>query len=850
MESFSVWVRRLRTHKGLTQDLLAEQVGCATATIRKIEAGERRPSFQMTARLADILGVPEDQRAAFMELARSSASTSVAPEQPEQRPAEKPRPSTLPSYFTPFLGREREVQELRQWLMSDTHRLITLLGVGGVGKTRLAIEVAHELSGFRDGIIFVPLATLTHPDGLLSTIATALDFHFSGTLKPEAQLLSFLADKNLLLILDTVEHLLTPNPGLVDLLVQIIQQAAGIKLLLTSRERIKLQAEWVMEVQGLSVDVSHRPGQIAQSPAAQLFFAHAKRIRHNYVPVAADAATVAEICQFIDGLPLGLELAAAWIAILSPQEISEELQRTLSHEPIAPQDFPERHHSLAAVFRHSWQLLTNPERQTLQALAVFRGKFSRAAAVVVADASLSILLNLVDKSLLRRLQDGSYELHPLIRQYALEQLQRYPDKLALICQRHCEYYCSLLQHPEQLLTENSSQTALGVLVQHIDNLRAAWDYAIRSTKQEAILAMVRGLVLIYDQQAWLQEGHIFFEQAAISVQRAGLQQDAALGVLIGYQGYFTFFNNPAYAASLIEQGMRLLVAAGEQAEQAFLLVQLGHVAHAQAQFALSAEHMTRAYQLAQACGDHLSQVGAVCGLAILDIYHARLIEAEQKLRACITNQSIQAYVRWEATAYSWLSATLRQQGHTAQAEEYARKAMHISSTSHHTPGIARALYELGILAFVRGDSDSAQYLLNESCAAFQSIGRPWMYGRSRAALIGIQIQQGQREQARQGCGELLTLIAGGALVLLAEATLSVARLLQVEQRQHEALALLDAFEEQAGEYDTIARLIQLREALVHELPPESSNIRGQAMRAEQLIELLNQLLVYSDVRTH
>lgn len=840
--SFGVWVRRIRMTRGLTQDALAEQVGCATATIRKIETGERRPSFQMAARLAQILDLPAESRLEFMELARFSAAEQNSPDSDSLPASDTPKSSSLPSYFTPFLGRDREVIDLRQRLQSRDYRLVTLLGVGGVGKTRLAVEVAREMTEFRDGITFVSLATLSDPDDVTSTIATALGFHFSGPVSPVNQLVQFLSDKHVLLILDTVEHLLEPGGLLIDLIVQALQLAPQVKLLITSRERLKLQAEWVVEVAGLTVGPARMDGRMPTSPAIQLFFEHARRVRHDYVPSASDGSAVAEICQLVGGLPLGLELAASWIRILSPQEISQELSTNFHISPIAPQDFPERHHSLAAVFHQSWQLLTKVERQTLQRLAVFRGGFSREAAEAVAGASLALLVSLVDKSLLRRLPNAQYELHQLIRQFALEQLQQSSAELQDAYRLHSTYYRSLLQRTVNPQTTEPNNASLVLLIQNIGNLRAAWNYAVSHADQETILAIARGLVLIYDQQAWLHDGVLLFERARASLQTAGIHTGAALGVVTGYQGYFEFFIRPGRAESLIEQGIGLLADAGEVAERAFLLVQLGNVAHAQARFELSYQRQMMAYELAETSGDKLTYMAASSGLAILDIYAGKLAQAEQRLRTCILERSHTTNTRWIASALNWLSAALRYQGQYEQAERYAREGMQISSAAHHIPGIARAFYELGMLACEHAELDLAEYLLHESCAAFQSIGRPWMYGRSRAALISLQLQQEQRGDARQGCRELLELVSSGALVLLAEATLSVAVCLQAEQRTQEARALLDAFGQQSGEYATLIRLAQLKDSLTTDRPASALQAADKPLSAQQLVNQMQQLL--------
>ncbi len=258
--SFGSWVREARSALDLTQEALAERTGCAVQTIRKIEAGERRPSQQMARRLAQALALPPEEQPPFLKAAR--ADVVQPPVAPAVRLPEPPRlTAALAGVHTQFIGRQAELAEVRRLLAHPSYRLLTLVGPGGIGKTRLALEAVKACRPFADGVAFVPLAPISTAGLLAPTIADAIGFTFSGTEAPAVQLLRHLQSKELLLILDNLEHLLgdgsdgihTPPDGTdsaAHLLVQILGEAPHVKLLVTSRERVSLRGEWAVQMGG------------------------------------------------------------------------------------------------------------------------------------------------------------------------------------------------------------------------------------------------------------------------------------------------------------------------------------------------------------------------------------------------------------------------------------------------------------------------------------------------------------------------------------------------------------------------------------------------------------------------
>jgi predicted ATPase/DNA-binding XRE family transcriptional regulator len=842
--SFGRWVKRSRLAMGLTQDVLAERVGCATQSIRKIEGGQRRPSHQMVLRLAQVLELSPDERTAFMQAAREPDENP-----PRSTPAEVQRPAArvlnLPTYLTPFIGRQQEQADLARLLGTPNCRLITLLGPGGIGKTRLAVEVAGQCDELSDGVVFVPLAPISEPEAIVPAIAAALAFTFSGATDLASQLLTYLRDKQLLLVLDNMEHLLGAGGITVELLGQILAQAPRVKLLTTSRERLKLQPEWVVEIEGLPVPPADRPYVLADYPAFTLFLEHAQRVQHGFHLSADDAQAVAEICRLVGGMPLGLELAAAWVRVLSPQEIGQEIAHGLDASLVSPRDLPERHHSLQAVFDQSWHLLSEAERRVLRKLAVFRGGCSREAAAEVAGASLAVLATLVDKSLARRMAAGGvtrYTLHELVLQYAAERLAEDPDDHQATEARHAAYYADLLQRSLGAQTGEPSPTAWAILTRDIDNLRAAWTRAATTGAAETMLAMAPGLMTFYDYRGWLLDGATLFGRAADTLQAAGQAFDAARGLCLGVQGYFLHrMGRLADGVPLLQQGVAITQAAGRSDLSAKLLIYLGTVELFCARFLSSQQQFAQSAQLAEQAGDHATRLWALYFQGAIAIYTGDTAAAEGYLTICIDSWRSQGYGRGIASSLLSLGEIARLRGDLTAAEQRVREALQITSRMHDEPAFARCLRELGIVALAQGKLDEARYLLIESRESLGRLGDQWAYGRSQYALIRLNIQCGDYGVAWQGCAGLLRSALSGDVLRLVDVAYCIALLLVAEGSEQDALTVLIALDGTPGEYATLRPAAHLRADLEDRLVPAQRAAAVEQARGKQFLPWLEEL---------
>ncbi len=485
----------------------------------------------------------------------------------------------LPPQLTPFFGREKETVSLVKRLRNPNYRLVTLVGEGGVGKTRLSLAAAQRaMPRFSNGAWFVPLAGVTSEDGepqqslenkIATAIASSVGFSFGGRETPREQVLAHLRQKDLLLLLDNFEQLMAG----VDFVSEILQQAPGVTLLVTSRERFNLQAEYAMRVEGLPVpDCSPSPGDpyacLEECPSVQLFAERADRTLDGFDLQVENLPRVIETCRLLEGHPLGIELAAAWVEQLALGEIIENIQTNLDFLETRMRDMPDRHRSIRAVFLGSWGLLTSTEQASLACFSVFRGGFTLNAVVAVigemlleliieessgsdefegtlqiADHCLRIIEKLIDKSLLRPTESGRYEFHELLRQFAAEKLDEKPEQAAQVQARYGQFYADFLAQRKEKLKGFEQADAVQEIQSEMDNISVAWTWSAVQGLVGNIEVALDSLFIFYMINSRFQEGGAAFGDAIAHLKKSTTWEDEDLnsrlvGRLLARQGAF------------------------------------------------------------------------------------------------------------------------------------------------------------------------------------------------------------------------------------------------------------------------------------------------------------------------
>lgn len=406
---------------------------------------------------------------------------------------------------TSFVGREAELAELTKLLSREGIRLLTIAGPGGVGKTRLALQLARRLQErFPDGVHFVPLEAVTNPELIPGAIATRLDLSLHDGGDRVAQLARFIGEKRVLLVLDNFEHLLDGAAVASELL----RACSNLAFLVTSRERLNLAEEAVFPLEGLISALRHDAPR-SEEPyrdAVELFAQRAKSADLRFSLTPEVLAEVIRICELVGGSPLGIELAAVWVKSMPPAEIAWEVERNLDFLESPLQNVRERQRSLRTVFEYSWGLLTPREREFLGALSVFRGGFRREAATVVTGASIPVLAALVDKSFLRVLPSGRYDRHPLVLQYSSERLAEHPEKEWQTRERHGRFFLELVEAGEPKFRTAEDRAWLEQLDEEQDNIRAALQWMRDAEEIEAILRLGAALWWFWRTRGLVQEG--------------------------------------------------------------------------------------------------------------------------------------------------------------------------------------------------------------------------------------------------------------------------------------------------------------------------------------------------------
>lgn len=633
--------------------------------------------------------------------------------------------SSLPAQLTTLVGREEELAQIHA-LLGGSARLVTVIGAGGAGKTRLALAAAWTLRhAFPDGAWWAALVGLepAHDPALQRTtlagaLAAAAGIAPGRRDSSLAELAGALRPRQALLVLDNCEHL----PELAPVAQALLTAAPGLRVLATSRAPLALTGETLLRLDGLPVPADDS-ADLARAPGVQLFLERAARHAPAWALDASELAGVARLCRLLGGLPLGIELAARWAGHYTPDEIVAAVQHDLDFLADRAGDRPDRHRSLRAVFQYTWRLLEAETRAGLARLAVFRGSFDRAAARGGAGIDVATLAALVDASLLRQAESGRYELHALLRQFAAERLEASGEAEEARA-RHAAYYLALAEQAAPELSGPGQAGALERLDRALDNLRAALGWVAEAGQIALGLRLAGALERFWFTRGYLDEGREWLARFLAAPRAAEVapavraQAYAAAGLLANTQG------DHGEAVRLLELGLGCYEEAGDLLGAVRALTTLGGVAYDQGDLGEAVGRWTQSLAQARAMSDPGEVVRALGNLGEAYYHLGELARAEALHVEALALARELGRANLVAFQLGDLGNVARRKGELAQAKALHREALELKRGLGARRQIAISLEDLACVAAAEGDGRRAARLLGAAAQIRAEIGTP------------------------------------------------------------------------------------------------------------------------------
>jgi len=632
----------------------------------------------------------------------------------------------LPVQTTPFFGREKELDRLSERLRDPAERLLTIVAVGGMGKTRLALEAAEGVADdFEDGAWFVPLAgtgTLLEVGeaeaALVRALAASLRISLAKGGEPKTQVLNFLQSRECLIILDNFEHLLEAA----GLVLDILREAPSITVLVTSRERLNLQAERLIFLDGLALPPVETTTELGAYSAVQLFVERAERSAGVLSLAGEDGEAVVSVCRMLEGLPLGIELAAATMQVTPLMALAQSLRGNIELLATTMRDLPSRHRSLKAVFEQSWALLNAIERRVLARAAIFVGGFTTEAAEAIIEASPTQLQILVEKSLLRQLPNGRFEMHEMWRQLAADKLAAQGD--ITTARRHASYYLQYVAAHEAAMIGLEPQVPLRELRVEIDNIREGWLVSVAERRWQDLAHSVDGLTLFYDYEGLLNEGAEQIGEAVRRLQLEGGAQPALAQLQAAWALFLRRLDRHEAAVQAAQAAALWAKEAGALPIDARARLQWGMALWQHAAYEEAKPQLEAAQALAQAANLPSVEARALRALGgvndLLGQYGSARAYFERALDVFVKAGNRQG----ECEALHNLGNVAWSQGDLILSRDYHARCLEISRSTGNRLDECDALHNLGNAYQTLGDYEAAQKFFEQSVSVTREAGVP------------------------------------------------------------------------------------------------------------------------------
>ncbi len=658
--------------------------------------------------------------------------------------AKQPPAHKIPQQFTPFVGRGDELEMIARTLDDPTCRLLTLAGAGGAGKSRLAIQAAHERQGdYLNGIYFVPLAPFDQVSEIPGALATLFRLELNTTENPFKQLINYLRAKEILLILDNFEQFLPQGR---DLIQQILTDCPHLQIMITTRTQLQLASEKTILVRGLPLpDIAT---DVAMG-AVQLFVSRAQQRDPFFTLNKENKTAVYKICHLIEGLPLAIELAAASLSQFTAPQIAHEIQTNLDFLATPIRDVPARHRSLHAIFAYSWALLSQQEQHIYAQLAIFRGGFTLAAAKAITNASTTTIHTLMAKSLLRQRTHGKYETHEILRQYAAAELTKLPTVETAVKNKHSHHYTQFLADRNQKFSGDTLIPTLNQIESEQANIRIAWQHATASKDTQAIQSSLESLALFFYIRGFAQEGK---KQFSITIDQllstpTSDKTNTIITYLIAWQALF--LNELGLFDEAIQMTQTAVTHTTPPSIQTKALSQynLGYAQWAKGAYETAQTTLNQALLLAQKTSLIWLHAQCLVTLGNVQLDLSDLSAAKITYQHALQLAQKEGLQRTEARLYNNLGTVYWQQGNYQQARTQFETALTVCRSVGIRQIEGLVLTNIGLVLSEMGNNEEALPYLHNALQISQEVGDRRGEGNTLLNLVAIAIEQAEYSQA-------------------------------------------------------------------------------------------------------